>query len=216
VNKTIWGIALVALLGLASAAIAADPARPAPEAKLWRGLMVDHHGKMYFYPCGEQVRFQPKDATKEKDLASLFRKLAGDFDQPVFMELEGTASGQSIKVTRLLRANPESKACRENLEGIVFKAFGSEPDWRMAMDTSALRIQFVEDAAPASFPSQKLKEQDGKLVYEGRNESSDIKVELTRERCRDTGLGALYPMKASVTSAGQTLQGCAYLGAAGR
>lgn len=215
-NKTIRGIALAALLGLAAAA-AAEPARPATgPAKWWRGLMVDHHGKMYFYPCGEQVRLQPKDATKEKDLASLFRTLTGDFDQPVFMELEGTASGQSIKVTRLLRANPESAACRENLEGIVFKAFGSEPDWRMAMDANALRIQFVEDAAPASFPSRKLEEQGGMLVYEGRNESSDLKVELTRERCRDSGLGALYPMKASVTSAGQTLQGCAYLGAAGR
>lgn len=212
----IRGIALAALLGLASAA-AAEPAKPAADpARLWRGLMVDHHGKMYFYPCGEQRRLAPKDATREKDLAPLFRDLTGDLDQPVFMELEGTARGSTLTVTRLLRANAQSSTCRENLEGIVFKAFGSEPDWRMAMDGNALRFQRVEDAGPASFPFEKLKEQGGKLVYEGRNESSDMKLELTRERCHDAGLGALYPLKASVSSGGQTLTGCAYLGPAGR
>jgi uncharacterized membrane protein len=216
VNKTIPGIALAAVLSLAAAA-AAEPARPAASpAKTWRGLMVDHHGRMYFYPCGQQARFQPKDATREKDLASLFRKLAGDFDQPVFMELEGAASGKDIKVTRLLRANNQSGTCQENLEGIVFKAFGSDPDWRMAMDGNALRIQRLEDTAPASYPSRKLVEQRGKLVYEGRNEASEMSVELSPERCQDPGIGSVYPYKAAVTSGGQNLQGCAYLGAAAR
>lgn len=210
------GIVLAALLGLASAS-AAQPAKPAADpGKVWRGLMVDHHGKMYFYPCGEQQRLEPKDGTKEKDLEPLFRGLAGNFEQPVFMELEGAAGGKTLRVTRLLRANPETAACKENLEGIVFKAFGNEPDWRMAMDGKALRFQRLEDATPASFPYAALSEQGGKLVFEARAESSDMRVELTRERCRDTMLGALYPLKASVTSGGQALQGCAYMGAAGR
>jgi uncharacterized membrane protein len=171
---------------------------------------------MYFYPCGEQVRYQPKDATAEKDLAGVFRRLAGEFDLPVFMELEGAASGQGIRVTRLLRANNQTSACQENLEGIVFKAFGSDPDWRMAMDGNALRIQRIEDAAPVGYPPQKLAERGGKLVYEGRNDASEMRVELTRGRCSDSGIGSIYPMKASVSSGGQTLQGCAYLGPAGR
>jgi uncharacterized membrane protein len=206
----IRGGALAALMLLAPAATAAEP------GKLWRGLMVDHHGRMYFYPCGGKERLAPEDATAEKDLAPLFREFAGDFDRPVFMELEGAAGARTLRVTRLLRANPEGAGCKENLEGVVFKAFGNEPDWRMAMDGKALRFQRLEDQAPASFPYHALAEQGGRLVFDARTESSDMHVELSRERCRDTMLGALYPLKASVTSGGQSLQGCGYLGQAGR
>jgi uncharacterized membrane protein len=206
VTKTNLGAALAALMILAPAAQTAEP------AKQWRGLMVDHHGEMYFYPCGENQRFEPEDATREKDLEHLFREFTGDLEQPVFMELEGAARGKTLRVTRLLRANPESAGCRENLEGVVFKAFGNEPDWRMAMDGRSLRFQRLEDAVPASFPSQALSEEDGRLVFEARTESGDMRVELTRERCRDSMLGAVYPLKAAVVSRGQSLQGCAYLG----
>ena len=205
-RKTNRVIALAALLVVAAAAVAAEP------AKSWRGLMVDQQGRMYFYPCNEKVALTPKDATREKDLVALFRKFSGPLEQPVFMELEGVPSGKSLRVTRLLRVNPENQACRENLEGVVFKAFGNEPDWRMAMDGNALRFQRLGDEAPASFPYEALRNEGGKLVFEARTDSSDIRVELTRERCTDTMLGALYPLKASVASRGQSLKGCAYLG----
>jgi len=200
-----FGVA-VALWALASAAPAAEP------AQRWRGMMVDRLGKIEFYPCGEQKPLRPVDATPEKDLKPVFRKLSGKFEEAVFMMVEGTRKDATLRVTQLLRAYREGVGCREDLGGIEFKAFGNEPDWRMAMDGKALRFQRLEDQAPASFPYQPLGKEGGKLEFKAQTESADIKVVLKRERCTDTMSDAIYPYRADVVSGGETYRGCAYLG----
>lgn len=200
-----FGVA-VALLALASGAAAAEP------AQTWRGMMIDRLGKIEFYPCGEQKLLRPVDATPEKDLKAVFRKISGPYEQAVFMMVEGTRKDSTLRVTRLLRAYREGIGCKEDLAGVEFKAFGNEPDWRMAMDGNALRFQRLEDQAPASFPYQALRQEGGKLVYQAQTESSDMKVELTRGRCRDTMVDSIYPYRAEVRSRGETYRGCAYLG----
>ena len=200
-----FGVA-AALWALASAAPAAEP------AQVWRGMMVDRLGKIEFYVCGEQKPLRPVDATPERDLKPVFRKLSGPYEQAVFMMVEGTRKDATLRVTQLLRAYREGIGCREVLGGVEFKAFGNEPDWRMAMDGNALRFQRLDDQAPASFPYQPLRKEGGKLVFQAQTESSDIKVELRRERCTDTMADAFYPYRAEVVSQGETYRGCAYLG----
>jgi len=196
-----------ALLGLACAANAAEP------VQAWRGMMIDRLGKMEFYVCGEQKPLRPVDATPQKDLKAVFRRLSGPYEQAVFMMVEGARKDSTLRVTQLLRAYREGIGCKENLAGIEFKAFGNEPDWRMAMDGNALRFQRQEDPAPASFPYQPLSKEGGsRLVFQARTESSDIAVALKRERCTDTMSDALYPYRAEVVSGGETYRGCAYLG----
>ncbi|HSD59589.1 MAG TPA: hypothetical protein VLC55_01900 [Burkholderiales bacterium] len=206
-------MAMIRSFGVAAALLALSSAAPAAEpAQVWRGMMVDRLGKIEFYACGERTPLRPVDATPEKDLKPVFRRLSGPYEQAVFMMVEGTRKDATLRVTQLLRAYREGIGCREDLVGIEFKAFGNEPDWRMAMDGNALRFQRLEDQAPASFPYQPLRREGGNLEVRAQAESADIKVVLKRERCTDTMADAIYPYRAEVVSGGETYRGCAYLG----
>lgn len=188
-----------------------------------------------FVVLGPEVRsIKPCEEERElwvvpvADLTMAYEELSGEPYAPVFVEVEGrlgpapeagfgTDYDGLLTVRSLRRAAPaaESLACGEDVSGFAFRASGVEPFWHLQITPSGM-VYSTPDIPETRFSTAAPFIEGGGWVYESEStgpESLSLRVTFQPGRCQDTMVGAIYSWSASVELAGETLRGCAWMGA---
>ncbi len=212
-------IAIGAVLFLASC----GPGEGVPGVTL-RGHVVLGHEVRSLAPCNEEHELW---VAPNSELIEAYETFSREPYEPVFMEVRGELGPAPeegfgadypgmFTVRSLRRAAPatEGFGCREDLSDIAFRASGQEPFWHLRVTGDAILFSTPEIAETAFAASTPRQTPEG-WVYEAEAtgpEQLTVRVVLTRGRCSDTMVGALYSWSASVEVGGEARAGCAWEG----
>jgi len=215
-------LARAALVALTTACAGAGEESAAPDEsaaaveRVVRGHLVLGDGVRSLEPCGEDRALA---VAPHAELADAYGRLSGGPGLPIFVEVSGSISGPEggefvVRSLRRAAPAPEGFGCAEDVSRFAFRAAGVEPFWNAEVGADGLtwttpelpRTDF-ERVEPQAFG-------DG-WVYETSSSGPDaltLRLELRRERCSDSMVGALYSWAATVEIAGSVREGCAWEG----
>ncbi len=192
--------------------------RPAPGHTFHGELALGPEARVVTL-CGTDQKAWVTDRTGE--LWDIYERLAGDSYEQVFVEVRGlvappvmrgvgSAYPHHIVVTEVRRAASEGYGCEEDLRGVEFRAFGTEPFWDLTISEKGMRF-FELSGSLRQFPYVRPNVSDGRWVYYSARDGSDddwIIVILDEERCADDMSGAHFSFSAHVILGEQHYRGC--------
>jgi uncharacterized membrane protein len=189
--------------------------------ELHRGTYVEVDGAAFFEPCGKSHRYKVEGDSAATELSAIYAALvgnpkgnpAGKADGGLYVELRGQLRPRGALLVRgLERATNEGLGCREVLRKSLFKALGGEPSWHLFIDDTGLRWRTLSDGVVVAFPYRPMQRSDDTLIFDSRNASAAIHVELRRIRCVEPASGGHYSYEARVKVGDRQYRGCAYPG----
>lgn len=186
-----------------------------------RGHLVWGHEMRSFTEC-ETGRTAWVYELAGVDLGEVTEGLTTEPYQPLFVEIVGkwmpksehgfaAAFDETLSVQRLLRAEREGLACREDLADIVYRARGNEPSWKLDVRNDSLSFSRL-DNGEVLFSAPEIAIGDGGLVISGESGKEMIEVVIAAGRCTDTMSGSIYAFTITITTPDQHLSGCAVAG----
>ncbi|GGO79588.1 hypothetical protein GCM10011348_14240 [Marinobacterium nitratireducens] len=133
---------------------------------------------------------------------------------PLFVELEVSAEN---RVQRLLVAGGDVSACRAELNGIDWRAAGSDPDWEADFSDSALEVRDQSrllrlkfHVEPLAAGGRYLQRWQGRLTAPGIPEQR-VEIGLRDGECEDRS-GIWYGLEALMKLNGDSYLGCVRYG----
>lgn len=197
------------------AAVPVPPAQTsAPEfARLRGALLVREDSSLVFISCGtvteRSIAAPPSSQLREAVVA-----VNGELRDSVFVEfLADTARGlMTVRETLFATSFAESSQCDRPRPRFQWEALGTEPFWRVTLDSALLVLERPEPPRELVFDA-KPPETRGALTtimaVRALGKVHELKLGLLREACRDGMSDAWYPYRAEVRFGELALHGCA-------
>ena len=192
---------------------APEPAAPGPAVRpdlMLRGI-VRLQPTLTFRACDGQLLATVLDSTGERLVPA--HQVIRPGDEGIYVEASGYETENREVVLRSLEyaARPgPGLGCDQPPSGVLLKAFGRRPDWRL--NISAAGAELTQSGQPAlSFPPPALDDSAGHLRYR----SDRFHLRLTAMPCTEDSTGTFGSMQAVVTVEGRVLRGCAARGRVG-
>ncbi len=182
--------------------------------KAVRGNYSEAGGVAWFQPCGSRDRLKVSGESAAEELSASYAVLSHRASGRIYAEVRGQRRGGVLVVSGLERIQGEGEGigCHEVLRNTLFKAYGPEPMWNLYVDYTGLRLKTLVEAQPERFPYRRYRRIGDAWVFESRNGTGPIRVELSRRRCIDPASGARYSFAAEVAYGDKRYTGCAYPG----
>lgn len=193
--------------------------RSGPVERLF-GFLTWGHESRSFRSCSGDREGWAIDVMKNVALDELYDEFASEPYAPVFMDIEGrwfeapdtgfaADYEEAIEITAVHRVEREGFGCKLDVDGLIFRAFGNEPGWRLDVrpDGATLSSQTLEEAVAF--------EGDGRLSnqqFEFENDAWRMSVAYLEIPCRDTMSGTYFSHQAEVRIGDRRYLGCAVPG----
>lgn len=191
----------------------------------FHGLVSFDATSRRFEPCGAvgASLLAVQDST-DGELLAAFQELAGAPGETLYVEVRGrvqpirrgvlgTGPDRVLVVSEVRRAAaPQAGGCEDDLDGVLYRASGNEPFWRV--DVTALDIALQRPEETVSFPYESARDSAGARVFTtaapgGRS----LRLEIVEERCVDSMSGFWNPFSARLMlDGGEPMPGCAIQG----
>ena len=196
---------------------------PAAEQVFLKGHAVFGHEVRSIRPCGGDEAVWAVDSTQL--LWDLHSELAPGMEpyEEVFVVVLGSASDVpsegfgaeypgSFVVRKVLYAAGEGFGCDLDLSRFDFRLSGNEPFWTLSLFDASAELSRM-DAPRQSWNDMRLELSEAGIRYvDLGGETGSLEVSIREEPCRDSMSGAFYGHGASVSVAGEELNGCAIQG----
>lgn len=187
-------------------------------ARRYKGHIVWGHEMRSFTECGTQRTGWVFDIAN-LELETVMQQLAGEPYQPLFAEIVGIWDSaphdgfaadfdESISVVELLRAEREGFACNEDLAGVVYRARGNEPSWRLDMRDDSVTFSSMNDGEVV-FASPEITTMSDSVRIKASTANEEIQVTITAGRCVDAMSGSIFAFTATATIGERQFTGCA-------
>jgi len=193
--------------------------RSGPIERLF-GFMTWGHESRSFKTCSGDREGWVVDAMKDVSIADLYEEFATGPYAPVFMDVEGRwfeASDEgfqpgfddAVEITAVHRVEREGFGCKLDVEGLVFRAFGNEPGWRLDVrpDGATLTSMSLEERVEFSGDGRLSNQQ-----FEFENDEYRMSVAYLEIPCRDSMSGSYFSHQAELRIGDRRYVGCAVPG----
>jgi uncharacterized lipoprotein YbaY len=188
-------------------------AQPDPAARaeqVVRGFVTMTGQDVTFQPCGA-AGSAPVIVTDETrgDLARVYRAVAGQPGQAVFMEVTGPAADATgrLLVRKVRRAAAEGVDCDEAWGTVSFRARGNEPFWSIAIAEQRITLDRPGES-PVHVGPVKVR-MEGKLtIYQAMTRAHRIELRVEERRCIDGMSGQYYPFAVEALIDEEVFTGC--------
>lgn len=173
-----------------------------------RGEVVSGADGVMITPCGAG-RAQPLVlAPQAQAFVERFGKTGAA--AAFFLDGWGREQGGRLQVDAVERAHAEGPRCDAVPEDAMFVARGNEPFWSLAVDAAGWKLQRPgSDALHAEAAATRSGE-----GYAWQSAAPAARVEIVPRYCADSMADAATGWQAKLVLGDETLQGCAYRGAA--
>ncbi|MEE4161444.1 MAG: hypothetical protein V2I25_02990, partial [Woeseiaceae bacterium] len=193
--------------------------RSGPIERLF-GFMTWGHENRSFKTCSGDREGWVVDTMKDVSIADLYEEFATGPYAPVFMDIEGRwfeASNEgfqaefddAVEITAVHRVEREGFGCSLDVEGLLFRAFGNEPGWRLDVrpDGATLTSMNLEERVEFSGDGRLSNQQ-----FEFENDEYRMSVTYLEIPCRDSMSGSYFSHRVEMRVGDQRYLGCAVPG----
>ena len=201
---------LALLAGFAASGLQAQEAKPVDTTpKLTYGQMLKQGDKLVFSPCRDRSYALLEDVSADGSVAKGLAMVGLESGKKLYVELIGIAEGGKLKASALNLAHTEGRCQLPGGNEESWRAAGNEPGWLLAIGTEhvVLKRQGKPDVL---LPAGQVKAEAGVAHYEVSQGNQKLTVRFEQGLCRDTMADSVFGWRATVTSNGQLLKGCAW------
>ena len=199
----------------AAPAAAAAPAAPAePMAMRLRGAGLMGKDGYGITLCGEHTQRIASIEAPAKAVLDAYFAAGGkrEFRVDAWGDFVGL---DKVRVRSIERITEDGLGCDERESRYTVKAAGTEPFWHLVIDGG--QGSFTRpDHDEASGEARTTSTGDGVRRYEIQTLAGTLQATITPGACNDGMADMIYGWTAEVTTAGETLKGCATTGQAAR
>jgi uncharacterized membrane protein len=186
-------------------------------SRRYKGHLVWGHEMHSFTECKTEREGWVFDVA-QLGLDEVVQQLAVEPYQPLFVEVVGIWTpaprdgfaadfDEALSVIQLLRAEREGFGCDENLDGVIYRARGNEPSWRLDVRKDAM--EFSSMSGNAVFLSPEVTTMDDSVRIAANTDGKAIDVTITAGRCTDAMSGSIYAFTSMVAMGELQFSGCA-------
>ncbi len=180
--------------------------RDGPQA--YRGHVILTTEPWTFTSCDSAMASRVLDATGRR-LGEIMKRFVPP-EGPVYLEVRARPLRSSrLAILAIHYAARETPGCRDNLQGIILRALGTEPFWAVTVTAREIRFEAPDDPGRVVFPAVEPERLGERRVYRTRNDRGDRLVITVREQaCSDGMSDAYYGLTAGVEINNRAYSGC--------
>ena len=162
------------------------------------------------------------DGIKRQSVGEVVARVAGDTEQPLFVDVEGrwlnepgsaadVAFQNMLEVTGLIRVERDGPGCNRLLADTVFAAAGDEPDWQLEIRRDGARFVSPLTQEAGEYPDGK---RISRRIFEFGDPPELLTARFSEVPCYDSA-GNYHSHEVEVTFGSTRYPGCAAPGLAG-
>ena len=184
--------------------------------RLW-GYIVWAHESRQFESCDGSRRAWLLDSVTETAIGDLYREFATDDYAPVFFDVAARRVDmpdaafaadytEAIEIVDVLRVEREGFGCRLDVDGLLFRAFGNEPAWRLDLREDGAKLSSMTlDGDNLEIPGRVRYEEQG-VAFESAD--AGLSAHVLKQPCRDTMSGTYFSHTVEIRHGDRRLSGC--------
>lgn len=201
---------LVLVAGFGASGVQAQEAKPVDTTpKLTYGQMLKQGGKQIFAPCRDRSYALVEDVSADGSVAKGLAMVGLEGGKKLYVELIGVTDGVTLKASALNLAHTEGRCQLPGGNEESWRAAGNEPGWLLAVGTEHVVLK-RQGKPDVMLPSGPVKAEGGVASYEVSQGNQKLAIRFEQGLCRDTMADSVFGWRATVTSNGQVLKGCAW------
>lgn len=207
-KKTISLLALLA--GFSVAGANAQEAKPVDTTpKLTFGQMMKQGDKLVFAPCRDRSYAIVEDVSPDRGVGKALSMVGLDSGKKLYVELVGYIENGMLKASALNMAHTEGRCQLPGGSEESWRAAGKEPGWLLAVGNEHVVLK-REGKPDVILPAAPVKAEGGVASYEVSKDNQKLSLRFEQGLCRDAVADSVFGWRATVTSNGQVLKGCAW------
>ncbi|HEX9833419.1 MAG TPA: hypothetical protein VGA66_10120 [Mycobacterium sp.] len=189
-----------------AATVVAEVARGPVLPEVTPGTLRMMGSSLHFAACGATDDGDPLEDATDGDAVAVVESLGPD-GVTALVQLDGN------RLVSLHYAAPEGPGCGKLPPTAEVEAHGQEPFWFLSVAGEVATVRTPEELDGVRYSDGRWSIVDAShWRYDAARAGDPLVLELVLERCSDAMSGARYPLRATLSRGGATMQGCALEG----
>lgn len=201
---------LLALIAGFSTGVQAQETKPVDTTpKLTFGQMIKQGEKLVFSPCRDRSYAMVEDVSTDRIVSKGLAMAGLESGKKLYVELVGYAENAVLKASGVNLLHLEGRCQLPGGSEENWRAAGSEPGWLLVVGKEHVVLK-RQGKPDVMLPAAPIKPEAGVASYEVSKDNQKLAVRFEQGLCRDTMADSVFGWRATVTSNGQVLKGCAW------
>ena len=205
-SRRVFLLAVLAAFRVLAQQGAADLPPAAAEAKIARGLMLEHEGRHFLAPCRHRSYLNVEDVSDGGKVLAALKEFGLAPGRGLYVELLAVERGGSLQVSGINFVHTAARCLSEIGDEAGWRAVGLQSAWEAVAGAGRFRVERIGKPV--------LQFEYGAIEHEGeryRIAAPGASLSLAQGLCRLADGSALTGWQATlVLEEGDTLQGCAW------